>query len=424
MQQNQSALISRRDALKVSAGFLGGCAGIPFASGPAVAGESAALGPKPVAAIVTAYRRGLHADVIVGKILEGWRQDGGSGPALRLVSMYVDQFPKGDLARPLAEKYGFPIFESIEGAVTVGTDHIPVDGVLSIGEHGNYPWNEKGQHLYPRRRFFEEIADAFEKYDRVVPVFSDKHLGPEWDDALWMYERARTLEIPLMAGSSMPVGYREPDVTIPMDCKIEAAVGIGYSGLDVYGSHALEFYQCHVERRRGAERGITHVQALQGQAMWDAVDERVDPALLRAALAVTPHRQDTDMRVTEGATLFLFQYADGLQGQILMLPGFSRGTSVGLRIQGQEAPVAVRFDERKEPRYPHFAWLLKAIERMIHTGAPSYPVERTLLTSGITDRALTSLARGQERLSTPELAIHYQPLDYPHAPRPDLTASP
>jgi hypothetical protein len=57
--------------------------------------------PKKVAAIVTEYRHNSHADVIVGKILEGYNQDGGPGPDLLLMSMYVDQFPEGDLSRKL-----------------------------------------------------------------------------------------------------------------------------------------------------------------------------------------------------------------------------------------------------------------------------------------------------------------------------------
>jgi hypothetical protein len=381
--------------------------------------------PKPVAAVLTAYRQGLHADVLIGKILEGWRHDGGAGPALRLASMYVDQFPAQDLARPMAQKHNVPIFDTIEKAVTVGRDHIPVEGVISIGEHGDYPWNDKQQHLYPRRRFFEQIADTMARYGRVVPVFNDKHLGPEWPDAKWMYDRARELQIPFMAGSSMPVGFRVPDITVPMGCEIEAAVGIGYSGLDIYGSHALELFQSLVERRGGAEQGVKWVQCLQGDALWKAIDDGVAaPDVLNAALAVTPRQTGAVMRNSDGATMFLFQYHDGLLGTVLMLPAYAAGTAVGLRLKGQAQPIATRFDERTEPRYPHFAYLLKAIERMIHTGQPSYPVERTLLTSGILDRALTSLAGGQQRLMTPELAIAYRPVDYPYAPRPDLDSDP
>ena len=379
----------------------------------------------PVAAVLTAYCQGLHADVLVGKILQGWKQDGGPGPALKLASMYVDQFPEQDLARELAAKHGVPIFGTIEEALTLGTGRIAVEGVISVGEHGDYPWNDKEQHLYPRRRFFEQITDALAGHDRIVPVFSDKHLGPAWSDALWMYERARQMQLPFMAGSSMSVSFREPELDLPMGCQIEAAGGIGYSGLDIYGSHTLDALQCLLERRQSAETGVQWVQCLQGDAMWQAVDDGlVDREALEAALKVTPLNKGVDMRAVDRAALFLFQYLDGLRAGVLMLEGFAGGISAAVRIRGQARPLATSFREQREPRHPQFAYLLKAIERMMHTGRPSYPVERTLLISGILDRALTSRFQGHQKLETPELAIDYKPVNYPHAPHPDLSSDP
>src|SRR5690242_3274029 len=97
--------------------------------------------PKKVAAVVTEYRRHSHADVIVGKILEGYNYDGGAGPGLQVAGMYVDQFPAGDMSRALARKHGFRIHDSIAGALTLGGKALAVDGVLLIGEHGRYPTN-------------------------------------------------------------------------------------------------------------------------------------------------------------------------------------------------------------------------------------------------------------------------------------------
>ena len=255
---------SRREFLRQSAGWTGlSVLGSLSGFGTAHGAERPVL---PVAGIATVYHRDSHADVILGKILEGYNQQGGPGPALKLVSLYVDQFPKGDLSRDLAKKYKVPIFKTVEEAVTVGGNGIPVAGVLSIGEHGNYPsTSDTNQRMYPRRRLFDAIVATFEKHKKVVPVFSDKHLAYNWKDAKHMYDTAKRMKIPFMAGSSVPVMWRKPSITIPLDCEIEEAVGLGYGGHEAYGFHTLEGMQCLVERRKGGETGIKSVQAVQGE---------------------------------------------------------------------------------------------------------------------------------------------------------------
>jgi hypothetical protein len=219
--------------------------------------------PKKVAAILTVYRHWSHADVIVGKILEVYNYDGGAGPNMKVVSMYVDQTPEKEMSRALAKKHGFTIYRTIADALTLGGDKLAVDGVLCIGEHGDYPKNAKGQILYPRRRFFEEVCNVFEKMKKSVPVFNDKHLSATWTDAKWMYDRSRELFVPFLAGSSIPLTWRRPELRLPKGCPLIEAVQVGYGPLEAYGFHALEGLQCMAERRKGGETGAKAVQCLQ-----------------------------------------------------------------------------------------------------------------------------------------------------------------
>jgi hypothetical protein len=381
--------------------------------------------PKSVACIVTEYRENSHADVIVGKILEGYDQKGGPGPALRVASMFTDQVPAKDMSRAMAEKHKFPIVDSIEQAITLGKGEVAVDGVLLIGEHGQYPYNVKGQHCYPRPRFFEDTTDVFRKYGKAVPLFNDKHLAYNWHNAAWMYETSRELMIPFMAGSSLPVTYRRPALKLPMGSELESVLGVGYGGLESYGFHALETFQCQVERRRGGETGVAAVQALQGEAMIQALtDGRWSRELLDAVLAIIPHKDgkvEENCRRDKSAAVYLIDYTDGLRGAVAMLNGHAAAMAFAARRRGQAEPLATWFYLHEPKPFPHFAYLTKGIEQMIHTGHPSYPAERTLLTTGILDAAMTSIFLGGKRVETPHLAkIRYQPVDYPFAPEPDL----
>src|SRR3954452_690967 len=117
---------TRREFLRHSAetvAALTAAAATPFL--PTLSGGMtlpAAARPKlPVAAVVTVYFPKSHTDVLVGKILEGWRHDGGAGPDLKLLSLYVDQVGKSDLSRTMARRHGFKLARTIDEAITLGT---------------------------------------------------------------------------------------------------------------------------------------------------------------------------------------------------------------------------------------------------------------------------------------------------------------
>ncbi len=413
---------TRRDLLKWGA-TAAGAAIFPAACRSRAWGFDPEREKLPVAAVVTEYRPNSHADVIVGKILEGYRQDGGAGPALRLVSLYVDQVPDGDMSRRLAEKHGFRLAKTIDEAVTLGTGAVQVAGVLSIGEHGNYPVTpDTKQHQYPRRRFFEEITAAFRRCKKSVPVFNDKHLAYRWEDARFMYDTARKMEFPFLAGSSLPVAWRYPPLELPRECEIEAALSIGYGGLEAYGFHALEGHQCMLERRRGGETGVAAVQAVSGGEIRRAESQgRWSSALFAAALRTLPGAlQDSDKwSSSENSAVYLLEHRDGLKSAVVMANGLVADFAFAAKLKGRAEPVATRFKLQEGPPFGHFAYLVRAIEQTIHTGKVAYPVERTLLTTGILDRVMHSLAPGGKLLETPELEIAYAPADWPFANRPD-----
>lgn len=382
-----------------------------------------AVEPLPVAGVITEYRTASHADVILGKILEGYRQDGGPGPGLKLVSVFTDQIAAQDLCRPLAQKYGFRLASSIDDAVTSGSDEIQVAGVFSVGEHGNYPLTpDTKQHMYPRKRFFDEIVATFRRCGKVVPVFNDKHLSYRWDEAIQMYETSRAMKIPFLAGSSVPLAWRQPVLDLPIGCEIEAAVGVGYGGLEAYGYHALEALQSLIERRRGGESGVASVQAVQGDGILEAEQQgRWSRELFEAALKVLPGspKDNGTWRNNPNSAAYLVEHRDGLKSATLIAEGLATQFAAAVKLKGRSEPLATRFALQPSAPYGHFAYIVDAFEQTIRTGKAVYPVERTLLTTGVLDRAMHSLAESHKRFETPELSIAYQAGDWPFANHPN-----
>jgi hypothetical protein len=377
---------------------------------------------KKIALIGTEVRRHSHAQHFIDRFLLGYTWEGGwRKPDVDLVSLYIDQFPDGDLVRATAKRHSVPIYPSIADALTLGTSRLAVDGVVIIGEHGKYPRNEKRQTLYPRYRFFKEIVKVFESSGRSVPVFNDKHLSTEWKECAEMVADAKRLGFEFLAGSSLPVTRRMPAIDMPYNTPLIESVCAGYGGMDSYDFHGLETAQCMSERRRGGEVGIRRVLALRGEKMWEHTAKRETTVRLLVAALTRSHNLpvengyptdaiafDWARKVFPEGWAYFIEHRDGFQTTLFMLPihdfnyaGLNSRTGDIISCQ-MYLPMPMHGSTTADFFNPQ----IRHIERMIVENRAPYPVERTLLTSGMTLAGVESFHRNAV-VDTPEMEVRY-----------------
>src|SRR6202161_1056189 len=193
--------------------------------------------------------------------------------------------PTSDLSRARAQQFGFRLCSNIPEALRCGGDRIAVDAVLAIVEQDDYPSNDRGQILLPSYDFFQQCAQVFEDEGHGVPYFNHKQLGFSFEQAQTMVKTAQRLKFPLLAGSSLPVTWRLPDVDIPLGAQVEEAVMVGAGAPGGMDFDALEALQSMLERRTGGETGVKAVQLLEGDDVWAAGNSgRWSKELLSSAL--------------------------------------------------------------------------------------------------------------------------------------------
>jgi hypothetical protein len=387
-----------------------------------------------IAAVVTEYRRYSHAQHILDRFLWGYGWGGRHHRSpMDLVALYTDQVPESDLSRERAKAFpSLKIYPTIAEALTRGGDKLAVDGVLLIGEHGDYPFNEKGQHLYPRYEFFQQIVAVFRDSSRSVPVFNDKHLSWNWDWAVEMVDTAQQLDFPLMAGSSVAVSRRIPAIDMPFGAEVEEVLCIAAGGgMDGYGIHALEGIQALVERRLGGETGVVEVRAFTDQPVWNALEAGSwaaggwDPELFEACLCrshtlmpprsgfshmlPTAEQIPSMVQAPEKPICCRYRHADGLKVSMLFLEGLVHDFTFAARLKGRTKPLSLKFHLPPREVCNFFSPQVHHIEQMILERKTPFPVERTLLTTGLTAAGVDSLWMGQGLIETPHLAVRYEP---------------
>jgi hypothetical protein len=343
-----------------------------------------------VACILNVYFPNSHADVFMSRVLDGYRLNGAwHPPRLQVSTFYVDQFPFNDMAREQAAEYGIRICKTVSEAIE------GVDGIAVVGEHGNYPRTPRGNFMYPRKRYFDEIT----KSGRVVPLLNDKYFAYEWSDAKAMADRVREMRIPFFCGSTVPMSWKRPALEIARGTEIEEVLGVSYSDIEEHTYHAIEAMQSMAERRRGGETGVAAVRYLEGDDVW-----KISPALRDAALAtrVNPPPEDRGQK----PEAFEIRYRDGLRGSVLNLNSKTRDYLFACRMKGDNRPRATCFYISLYV-HSHWGFMARAFEELVLTRREQMPLERTLLSNGILLAGLESRRKGGVWVDTPELDFSY-----------------
>lgn len=429
------AASSRRTFLKT----LGTTAALTGAGGPLLQTAKAAAAKRErrprVAFLGTEVRTHSHAQHFLDRHAMGYTWNGGwQKPRVDIASVYIDQYPENDLARGRIKKYGLNHVPTIEDALTLGGDKLAVDGVIIIAEHGTYPVNDKGQRRYPRYEWFKKVVKVFEDSGRSVPVFNDKHLSTVWDECVEMVDDSRRLEFPFLAGSSLPVTRRMPAIDMPLNAPLTESVCVAYGGVDSYDIHALETAQCMSERRAGGEKGVKEVHALRGENLWNrlAMDDCETTRKLIVSALTRSHNlpvvtgfptaptsmewlQETmenplppdDRRVN--TTGYIIEHNDGLRTTML-LTGIQDFNYAGMLEDGSivSCQMYLPMPTHGSSTADFFNPLANHIETTMIEQRTPYPVERTLLTSGMVIAGVDSLFEGEKKLQTPHLDVAYR----------------
>ncbi len=405
------------------AGTAGAAGGAARPAGAAGAAGAAGSGQRGQRAAGAAGAGGVAGAAATGGGGGGGQRGQGAGGGLQPLQP-LD--PNGDLSAARAQQFGFRVYQNVQGALRCGTDRIAVDAVLAICEQSTdfpYASNDRGQVLLPNYDFFEQCAQVFEEEKHAVPYFNHNALSFSFANAQSMVKTADRLKIPLMAGASMPVTWRLPDVDIPLGAHVLEAVMVGPSGFRGSPFDALEAMQAMLERRKGGETGVRAVQLLEGDDVWAARKAgRFSEELLSSALS----RSDTPLGLTvlDGRTqdlaapgvlqqlvpnpiAYCIEYTDGTKGTLLILDGAIQDFNISARVEGKGL-VSTQFFMTPAPNESFSACLAGKIEQLYTTKTAPYSVHRTLLTTGILEAGSNSRHRLNQRVETPHLAISYQ----------------
>lgn len=406
-------MFSRRQMLGIA-----GIAGLTAFAGNAVAAAfPSTQQSRPRIAVLAsywAYTRS-HADWIVNKLIDGYWWDGAyMASRVDVVSIYIHQLDASLLGQKVAKAKGIPVFKTVAEALTLGGKELAVDGVVIVAEHGEYATDLRGHWLLPRWWIYQQVVKVFEQSKRSVPVFNDKHLSYNWDDAKWMFDKSRELNFPLTGGSSIPIYFRKPEIEIDIDTPIKHSIVIGGAGDEGGIFHAIDVLQGFVERRKGGESGVKTIQSIRGSEAWKWVASNPWASKLLDAVAKSFDFKPGHFQEEPQTNICVIEYNDGTKAAVI--GGRGVGWTYAGEIEGKNEPTIISmlgwagpYDQyHASNAQPH--WIVE----MMLTKKEPFNAERLLLSTGITNHYMESNWEGSKysavgrRLETSALNIKYR----------------
>ena len=405
-------LLTRRELLGVA-----GLAGVTALAGPEAGAAPQTVPSRPRIACLASYwaAPNSHADWILTKLLDGYWWQGAHTPSrVDIVSVYIHQFDTSLLGQKICRAKNIPIYKTVGEAVTLGGAELAVDGVVIVGEHGDYPTDLKGHWLLPRWWMYQQAIKVFEKSGRSVPVFNDKHLSYNWDDAKWMFDKSRELGFPLTGGSSIPTYFREPEIDLAIDTPLKNSIVVGGAADEGAIFHAIDVLQAFVERRKGGETGVKAVQSIRGPETWDWVARMPWAGTLLDSVARRFKLTPAALREGDRANVCIVDYNDGTKGAVIS--GRDVGWTFAGEIEGQVEPAIISMLGWPGPFSQYHAangqphW----ITEMMVTKREPFNAERLLLSTGITNHYMDSnwengrYSAVGRRIETPVMNMTYR----------------
>jgi len=408
-------IFSRREMLGI-----GGIAGLAALTGISSNAVGQTQERKPRIAVLATFWGATrsHADWLVNKLIDGYWWQGAYHPSrIEVVSLYLHQHDTSLLGQKVAKAKGFPVFKSVAEALTLGGKELAVDGVVIVGEHGNYTTDLKGRWLLPRWWLYNQVIGVFEQSKRSVPVFNDKHFSYNWDDAKWMFDKSRELGFPLTGGSLLPVYYRKPEIELENDTPIKHSIVVGAAPDEGAIFHCIELLHAFLERRKGGETGVKSIQSIRGPEAWKWVEQNAWAGKLFDAAAKNLDLKQEHYQESRSMNICVIEYNDGTNAAIIGVQRLVYAWAYAGEIEGRNEPTIVSllgvpgpFDQyHASNEQPH--WIVE----MMMTKKEPFNAERLLLTTGITNQYMESNWEGSKyspvgrRIETPFLNMTYRP---------------